>query len=88
MRLGRDLDLRLQEFAPDAACGAAVGSLKKRVRCLSRGFEGLAIGKKIFFLDAKLKQLVRRKDPRLATRRNKRADAKSPFAWIELKFHA
>src|SRR5437588_13001245 len=80
LRLGRDFDLRLQEFAPDAACGAAVGSLKKRVRCLSRRLEGLAIAEKIFFLDAELKQLVGRKDPRLAIRWNKRADAQSPLA--------
>jgi hypothetical protein len=88
MRLSGDFDLRLQEFSADTAGSVAVSDLKKRVRRLWWRREGLAIRKKVFFLDAKLKQFVRRKDTRLVTRRNERADTKSPLAWVEFKFHA
>ena|SRR5947207_12403008 len=74
MRLGCDFDLRLQEFPADMARTVAVSDLKKRVWCLRWRREGLAIRKKILFLDAELKQFVGRKDTRLVTRRNERAD--------------
>src|ERR1700745_3783962 len=88
MRLGRDFDLRLQELPLDTTGGAAIGDLKECVRCLGRRGESFTIGKKVLFLDAALKQCVGGKGMRLVTRRNKRADTKSPLAWIELKFHA
>jgi len=88
MRLGRDFDLRLQEFSADPAGGQAVGGVKKRFRSLCGNLECLAIGKKIFFLDAELKQLAWRKDARLALGRNERTDVKPPFEGIESKFHA
>jgi hypothetical protein len=88
MGLGRDFDLRLQEFSADTARTVAVSDLKKSVRCLRWRCESLAIRKKILFLNAELKQFVGRKGTWFVTRRNERADVKSPVARIKPKFHA
>ena len=55
MRLGRDLDLRLQELPADMPGRAEIGGLEQRVRRLRRNLAGLGIGQKIFLLDAELK---------------------------------
>ena len=58
MRLGRDLDLGLQEFALDTARGAEIRRLEQRVGRLGRCLEGPRIGQKIFFLDAEAETIV------------------------------
>src|ERR1700691_4165921 len=83
MRRGRDLDLGLEEFAPDMAGGAEIGGLKQRIRRLCRRLECLRVGKKIFLLDAELKPVVGSEQARTFARGQKRAQGEASLLRIE-----
>src|SRR5271154_592254 len=87
MRLGRNLDLGLQELPSDMARPAEIGGLEQRVPRLRRHLECLCVRKKIFLLDAVLKQIVRREDARLPVRRNERAQPQYFVSRVESEFH-
>src|SRR6202012_4589931 len=86
MRLGRDLDLRLQEFALDASGGAEIGRAKQRVGGFARRLKSLGVGEEIFLLNAELEGAVGH-ETRRAIRRGERTGTKSFVGRIEPELH-
>jgi hypothetical protein len=75
MRFGRDLDLGLEKFPANMPSNAKIGALKQCVRRPRSSLQRSRIGQKIFFLNAKLKQLVGHESAGMLPRWHHRTDA-------------